>query len=82
MVRDVRDNLDLAQLQAAGRGFILNARRDRRLAHAAGCEAVGAMVTSAYPKMFLDDPVEARSHLNERFGVRGWSNCGYCGGVP
>ena len=48
-MRVVRDNLDLAQLQATGEGFILNARTERKM-HRSRCEAVGAMVSTAYPK--------------------------------
>jgi hypothetical protein len=63
-MRDVRDNLDLAQLQAGGEGFILNVRDDRRMMHRSRCEAVGAMVSSAYPKIFFEDADEAKAWLN------------------
>lgn len=80
-MRDVRDNLDLAQLQAAGEGFIVNARLDRRMVHQSRCEAVGAMVSTAYPKIFFEDPNDAKVWLNTAFGEQGWRNCGVCGGL-
>jgi hypothetical protein len=80
-MRDVKDHLDLAQLQAARRGFILNARSDRKMLHCAGCEAIGAMVTTAYPKVFFEESGEARQWLNATFGSRGWENCGLCHGI-
>ena len=80
-MRDVQDNLDLAQLQAGGRGFILNARDDRKKLHGAGCEAVGAMVSRAYPKIFFEESTEAKQWLDGRYGQSGWTNCGLCGGT-
>ena len=82
-MREVKDNLDLAVLQKDGRGYILNDRWDRRMIHKAGCEAVVAMVTSAYKKIFFEDGEEAVTWLQaekENIG-RDWASCGMCGGV-
>ena len=79
-MREVKDNFDLATLQKDGSGYIFNDRRDRGLVHKAACEAVGAMVTSAYKKIFLDDQAEAVTWLQAEKG-QGWENCGMCGGV-
>ncbi len=77
-MRGVNSNLDLAQLQHAGMGFILNARYDSKKLHCAKCEAVGAMVSSAYPKVFFDDYVEAKLFLDSEYGPHGWNRCGVC----
>ena|ERR1035438_1473678 len=75
-MRDVRDNLDLAQLQAAGEGFILNIRDDRIKLHLAGCEAVGPMSHSAYPKVFFKS-VESLQWIKVNLGDT-WAPCGTC----
>ncbi|HKX06753.1 MAG TPA: hypothetical protein VJN67_01105 [Stellaceae bacterium] len=77
-MRDIESNLDLAQLQAKGVGFILNARDDNKKLHRAKCEAVSAMVSSAYPKTFFDDYSEAKLHLDAEYGPDGWNPCGIC----
>jgi hypothetical protein len=77
-MRDVQDNLELAKLQAEQRGFILNARNDVKRLHLAGCEAVGAMVSTAYPKTFFGELNEAREYLDGRYGKFGWLPCGLC----
>jgi hypothetical protein len=77
-MRDVRDNLDLAELQKAGKGFISNARKDGIKLHRAGCEAVGAMVSTAYPKKFFDACAEAEQWLDKVYGSSGWYHCGIC----
>ncbi len=79
-MREIRDNLDLAEVQATKKGFVLNIRKDRRMLHRSGCDAVGAMVSAAYPKLFFDDPHEAYSWAIDKFGKH-WKNCGFCGGV-
>lgn len=79
-MRDVRDHLDLAQLQAVRRGFILNIR-DRKMVHHAGCESVGAMVPDAYRKVFFEDSAEASRWLDDEYGSQGWENCGRCKGL-
>jgi hypothetical protein len=77
-MRNVTDQLDLAQLQAAKRGYILNARNDRKLLHRSGCEAIGAMVSSAYPKIFFEELDEAREWSETQYGKFGWAPCGKC----
>ena len=77
-MRNVRDNLDLAQLQVGRRGFILNARNDRKKLHHAGCEAVGTMVSTAYPKVFFEHLTEACKWLDTEYGESGWDPCGLC----
>ena len=74
-MRDVRDNRDLAELQHARKGFISNARKDRVVLHRAGCDAVGAMVSTAYPKKFFEEYAEAEQWLNKEYS---WSPCGKC----
>jgi hypothetical protein len=74
-VRDVRDNLDLADLQNTGIGFISNARHDGGKLHRAGCDAVGAMVSADYPKKFFETYAEAAQWLDEKYGS-GWHRCG------
>jgi hypothetical protein len=77
-MRDVRDNLDLAQIQAEKRGYILNARTDGKKLHRSGCETVGAMVSTAYPKMFFEELDEACKWLDAKYGESGWTRCGVC----
>ena len=79
-MHNVSSQLELATLQAAGEGFILNARADTKKLHKAGCEAIGAMVTVAYPKVFFDTYEEAREWLDAEFGESAWEHCGRCGG--
>lgn len=76
-MRDVRDNLDLAQLQHSRIGFISNARPDGVRLHRAGCDAVGAMVSTAYPKKFFETHAEAARWLDERYRSQ-WFPCGLC----
>ncbi len=80
-MRDVRDHSDLAQLQAAGAGFILNIREDRKMLHQAGCEAIEVMSSTAYDKVFFETSDEATQWLNTNLGDQGWTNCGLCGGA-
>ena len=80
-MRDVRDNLDLAQLQNARQGFIVNIRDDHKKLHGAGCDAVGAMVTLAYRKVFFEESAEAKRWLDDTYGPAGWTTCGRCGGT-
>jgi hypothetical protein len=79
-MRRVIENLDLAQLQKDGRGFILNIRDDVKKLHRAKCDAVTAMVSAAYPKYFFEEEEqdEALKWLDAEYGERGWSPCGYC----
>jgi hypothetical protein len=81
-MRNVRDHLDLAQLHAAGEGYILNLREDRKLLHRAQCDSIGAMMSDQYPKIFFETPDEATQWLKiATFGEQGWENCGRCGGL-
>lgn len=77
-MRDIRDNVDLAQLQQAAQGFILNARNDGLKLHKAGCESVGAMHPGAYPKTFFEKYGEAAKFLDQKYGSLGWFKCGVC----
>lgn len=74
----VADNLELAKPQSGERGFILNVRHDVKRLHRAGCEAVGAMVATAYPKMFFETGDEARQWSDAQYGPSGWTKCGLC----
>lgn len=81
-MRKIDDQLDLAKLQDAKQGFILNIRSEVKRVHRAGCEAVGAMVTSAYQKEFFEGPREdVRASLDTSWGASGWTSCGRCGGI-
>lgn len=85
MARKVEDSLELAMLHKDGRGFIFNQRgwaQDNKV-HKARCDAVQAMVTSAYPKYFFETVEEARTWLETEQGRQdvGWVNCGLCGGI-
>ena len=79
-MRQVMNNLELAQLQAAKMGFILNVRPEVRRLHRAACEAVGAMVSTAYPKIFFEEFSEARDWADRQYGANpvGWTTCGLC----
>jgi hypothetical protein len=79
-MRDVQDGVDLANLQAARDGFIVNDRPDGRKLHQAGCEAVGAMHANAYRKIFFDSAKEAVDWLNSQYG-NAWKPCGHCRGA-
>jgi len=77
-MRKVVEQFDLALLQKEGRGYILNARNDVKRLHRAGCEAVGAMVSTAYPKVFFEQLDEALKWLDAEYGKSGWLSCGFC----
>jgi hypothetical protein len=83
-MRQVQTNLELAQLQEAKRGLILNARQDVKRLHRAGCDAVSAMVSTAHPKIFFEEFDEARQWAEKEYGVypTGWTICGLCGPRP
>ncbi len=76
-MRPVRDNLDLAELQRAGRGFILNDRADGARLHRAYCDSVGAMHPDAHAKIFFDELNEAVAWLKQN--RPDWKPCGLCG---
>lgn len=77
-MRDIRDNVDLAQLQQAALGFILNARGDGPRLHRAGCDSVGAMHPGAYRKTYFEKYSEAVQFLDQKYGQYGWIRCGVC----
>src|SRR5258708_2519433 len=74
-MREVLEQFDLALLQKEGRG--LNARNDVKGLHRAGCEAVGAMVSSAYPKIFFEQLDEALKWLDAEYGKSGFCHVGF-----
>lgn len=76
--RQIEDQFELAVLKHDRNGFILNCRGDRIMLHQAGCDAVGAMVTSAYPKLFFETLEEATRWADKKFGKDGWEACGFC----
>jgi hypothetical protein len=57
-MRKVESFQDLAQLQAAGRGYILNVRDDRKKLHCADCHAIEGMYTPKYPKFLFDENID------------------------
>jgi hypothetical protein len=75
------DNKELAQIIIDGRGYVLNERPETRTVHHASCEAVGAMVASAYPKYFSEDKASSNQWLDEKFPSGRWKNCTYCFGL-
>lgn len=77
-MRNIQDNVDLAQLQQAGQGFIFNARTDGPKLHRAGCDAVGAMHPGAYRKIFFEKYGDAVKLLDQKCGQHGWLRCGVC----
>ncbi len=77
-MRNIRDKVDLAQLQDAAQGFILNARTDGPRLHKAGCDAVGAMHPGAYQKILFGKYGEAVKFLDQEYGTYGWVRCGVC----
>lgn len=83
MVRKLETALELATLHQEGRGYVFNLRPDIKRVHHVSCQAVEAMVTSAYPKYFSETAAEARVWLEAELGPedRAWVNCGFCGGV-
>lgn len=81
-MRNVRDQLDLAQLQAAKRGFILNLRPDYKRLHWAGCDSIGGMKQNEHPKRFFETLAEAREWADKELGPQGWIICNKCGAQP
>lgn len=79
-MRQISSNDEMALILLAKKGWVLNRRPESKKVHHASCEAVSAMVASAYPKFFSEDRSAARKWLDEQFGT-GWRNCGYCNGV-
>jgi hypothetical protein len=76
-MRDIRDTLDLAELQHAGKGFIWSARFDRFMLHKAPCSQVGAYGFTSYPMKFFETYAEAARWLNEKY-TSDWRTCGHC----
>jgi hypothetical protein len=77
-VRKIKDHMELAEINRLRQGYVFNDRADRKKLHAAGCEALQAMVSSAYDKWFFDDFDEAKEWLNARYGRGKWEGCGRC----
>jgi hypothetical protein len=77
-MRNIKDNLDLAQLKQAAQGFIFNARTDGPKLHRAECDTVGAMHPGSYQKTFFETYGEAVQFLDQKYGARGWLMCGVC----
>jgi hypothetical protein len=77
-MRKIEDHFELAEINRTGEGYVFNNRADRKMLHAAGCEALQAMVTSAYEKFFFDNMREATAWLDAQFGGNGWEVCGRC----
>lgn len=69
---------ELTEIRKAGKGYLVNARNDRKKLHRSGCEAVKAMVASAYPKIFFDELNAACAWLDDQYGSSGWERCGLC----
>jgi hypothetical protein len=74
----IKDHFELAEINHIGEGFVFNDRADRKMLHAAGCEALQAMVPKAYDKLFFDTMREARDWLDAKFGKNNWEVCGPC----
>jgi hypothetical protein len=74
-MRSVHDNLDLAKLQREGIGFISNAHNDGAKLHCTGCNAVGAVVSTAFPKNYFETYAEAARWLDKKYS---WCLCGIC----
>lgn len=74
---EIATKLELAQIQAERRGFIVNARTDGYKLHRAGCDSVGAMHPGAYPKIFFKEFDDADALLKTK-SADAWSYCGYC----
>ena len=77
-MRNILDNVDLAQLQQAAKGFIFNARIDGPKLHRTECVTVGAMYPGAYAKTFFENYGEAAKFLDQKYGPHGWLKCGVC----
>lgn len=77
-MRKINTHAELTEVIRIGEGFVFNDRADRRMLHAATCEALEVMSTRAYDKWFFDDWREAKKWLDARYGVNGWEVCGRC----
>jgi hypothetical protein len=76
-MRKITSHRELTEVNEEGQGFVFNNRFDRRMLHAAGCEALHAM-TMQYQKIFFDGLKEARTWLDGQYGANGWEVCGRC----
>jgi hypothetical protein len=77
-MRRVTDHAELAEIIRERQGYVFNNRTDRRMLHAAGCEALEVMSTRAYEKVFFEGLDEARRWLDNQYGPNGWEVCGRC----
>lgn len=77
-MRKIKNHIDLSKINQIGEGFVFNDRPDHKMLHVAGCEALQAMVPSAYDKLFFDDEHEAKKWLDANLGRNKWEWCGRC----
>ena len=77
-MRKIASHAELAEIIRVGEGCVVNIRNDRRMLHAASCEALEVMSTKAYDKWFFDDWREAKRWLDQNYGANGWEVCGRC----
>lgn len=68
----IGSHTELAEIIRVGEGYVFNVRNDRKMLHAASCEALEVMSTRAYDKLFFDDWREAKRWLDEKYGPNGW----------
>src|SRR6267154_624157 len=76
--RRIETHAELHELIEQGQGFVFNNRDDRKMLHQAKCEALQAMVPSAYEKLFFEDLETAQDWLDRIYGAHGWVVCGRC----
>lgn len=74
-MHSIQDNVELADLQKAGIGFISNLRNDGMKLHCADCHAVSAVISVAFPKYYFETYAEAVQWLDKTCV---WSRCGTC----
>ena len=70
------DGLELAQLKAGQRGFVVNMRTDGPKLHWVGCSAVEGMYTAKYDKLYFEELDQAEEWL--RANCEHHELCGYC----
>ncbi len=71
----IQDNVELADLQKAGIGFIAHSRYDGMNLHSAGCRAVGAVASAAFPKYHFETYAEAARWFDKK---NMWRLCDIC----
>lgn len=75
IVHIIQDNVELADVQKAGIGFIANARYDGMNLHCAGCRAVGLVASAVFPKYHFETYAEAARWFDKK---NTWSLCDIC----